>query len=69
MNFNCGLSINYVHHTYIVQAVKCDPICKNPEQSRILKKIQILHHGVLHTKAFFCRSIKAVIQIVLDLQG
>ena len=47
----------------------CDPICKNPEQSRILENSDFCTMVFCMPKGFFCSSIKSVIQIVLELQG
>ena len=30
-----------------VSDIICDPICKNPEQSRIFQNLRFLYHGVL----------------------
>ena len=46
----------------------CDPICKNPEQSRILENSDFCTMVFCIPKAFFCSSIKSVIQIRLELQ-
>ena len=47
----------------------CDPICKNPEQSRILENSDFCTMVFCIPEAFFCSSIKSVIQIGLELQG
>ena len=48
---------------------KCDPICKNPEQFRIFENSGFCIVVFCISKAFFCSSIKSVIQIGLVLQG
>ena len=47
----------------------CDLICKNPEQSRIFENSDFCIMVFCISKAFFCSSIKSVIQIDLMLQG
>ena len=47
----------------------CDPICKNLEQSRIFENSDFCIMVFCISKAFFCSSIKSVIQIGLVLQG
>ena len=47
----------------------CDLICKNPKQSRIFENSDFCIMVFCITKAFFCSSIKSVIQIGLVLQG
>ena len=47
----------------------CDPICKNPEQSRIVKISDFYIMVFYIPKAFFCNSIKSILQIDVDLQG
>ena len=66
----------YTHvHTHDVQhnqsntKLICDPICKNLEQSRICKNSDFCIMVFYITKAFFCSSIKSILQIDVELQG
>ena len=57
-----------INHTSMNES-NSDPICKNPEQSRIFENSDFCIMVFCISKAFFCSSIKSVIQIGLVLQG
>ena len=71
INFQGSSKIHKNSEIYFPQKFPaiCDPICKNPEQSRILENSDFCTMVLCMPKGFFCSSIKSVIQIVLELQG